>query len=236
MKTPPLWSRPATWVSILLFPALLAAQAAPEGPPEERMRAALDQAAERGIPTALLESKIAEGRAKGVPMERIAMATEQRLTGLLRAQQAMAGAPGGVDAAQLGVGADALAAGVSDQMLSELAGDTPGTQRALAVAALAYLVEQGAMPDHAMARVQEALARGPAALADLPGAAVGPPFGTAVPGRRGPPEGVQTGPPSAVPTPGRPGPPSPPGGPPAGPPRGPPGGSVPAGGGGSGGG
>ncbi len=210
----------------LLTPAPLAAQVGPAQSPEARMQAALTQAAERGIPAELLESKIAEGRAKGVPADRIAQATEQRLAGLMRARSAMADAPGGVDGVQLGVGADALAAGVSEALLAELAVNSPAEQRAVAVAALAYLVEVGSVPEHALARVREALARGPAALADLPGAAA-PPFGTAVPARRGPPDGVQTGPPAAVPTPGRTGPPVPPrggspSGPPAGPPTGPP--------------
>ncbi len=225
MKTKIDRSWPALLAGLLLFPGLLAGQV--EGNAEARMQAALSQASERGIPVALLESKIAEGTAKGVPADRIALATEYRLAGLLRAQNAMSDAPGGVDATQLAVGADALAAGVSDAMLTELAVNSPGEQRAMAVAALAYLVEVGTVPEHALARVQDALARGPAALANLPGAAAGPPFGTAIPGRRGPPDGVRTGPPPGVPTPGRTGPPVPPrGGPPGGgrPPGGPPGG------------
>lgn len=211
---------------ILLLPALISAQAPEAGSAEARMQAALQQAEERGVPVILLESKIAEGKAKGVPMDRIAMATEQRLAGLLRAQEALAGSPGGVDAVQLGVGADALAAGVSEAVLGELALSASGNQRAVAVAALTYLVEQGNVPEHALIRVQEALARGPAALANLPGAAAGPPFGTALPGRAGPPEGA--GPPAGIPAPGRGGPPNPPGGPPGS--GGPPGGGPPGGG------
>jgi len=210
--------------ALLLGPALLAGQV-PQ-PAEERMRAALQDAVERGIPVSLLESKIAEGRAKGVAPERIALATEQRLAGLVRAREAMAGAPGGIDVAQLSVGADALSAGVSDAVLATLAVSSSSGNRAAAVAALTYLVDQGTVPEQALARVQEALARGPAALAGLPGASAGAPFGTAVPGRSGPPEGVRTGPPPGVPAPGTAGPPNRPGqgGPPSGPPGGPPGG------------
>lgn len=226
----PSW--PAAIGALLLLPALLSGQVEQAGSAEARLEAALQQASDRGIPSSLLESKIAEGRAKGVPADRIALATEQRLSGLLRAQEAMANAPGDLDAIQLSVAADALSAGVSDAVLARLAVNSPGEQRAVAVAALAYLVEQGTVPEQALMRVQEALARGPAALAELPGAAVGPPFGTAVQGRRGPPDGVETGPPAGISAPGRTDPPRPPGqggtpgqgGPPGDPPGGRPGG------------
>jgi hypothetical protein len=193
--------------------------------PEERIGSAMARAQEAGVPVWLLESKIQEGHAKGVPMERIAQAVEARLNGLSRAAAVMEGAPGGVDAAQLSLGADALGVGVSEAVLAEIAASAPGEHRAVAIAALAHLVQQGTVPAEALARVQAALAQGPAGLANLPGAA-GPPFGTPVPGRGGPPEGVQTGPPSWVPAPGQSGPPGlppgrrPPGGPPGGPPTG----------------
>lgn len=217
-------------------PARVPAQVSGAGTAEVRVQAAFLTATERGIPVALLESKVAEGRAKGVPMDRIAMATEARLDGLLRARDAMARAEGPLDAVQLGVAADALAAGVSPAVLAQIASEAPADRRAVAVAALTYLVEQGTLPEQALARVQEALARGPAALANLPGGATGPRFGLAMPGRGGPPAGVEPGPPAGVPAPGRAGPPRPPGqgGPPTGPPGGPPGrppGGPPGGGG-----
>src|SRR5690606_4220191 len=57
--------------------------------PEARIEAALASAAEAGIPMALIESKIAEGKAKGVAMERLAAAVEARLAGLQRAANAL---------------------------------------------------------------------------------------------------------------------------------------------------
>ena len=47
-------------------------------PPQDRINTALARARQVGIPVALLESKIAEGKAKGVSMERIAAAVERR--------------------------------------------------------------------------------------------------------------------------------------------------------------
>jgi hypothetical protein len=212
------WTGPLALLA-LLTPAVLGAQM-----PEERIESAMVRAHDAGIPVWLLESKVQEGQAKGVPMDRIAAAVEARLAGLSRAAAAMEGVPGGVDAAQLGVGADALESGVSDAVLAEIAASAPGEHRAVAIAALTHLVLQGTVPAQALERVQAALARGPEALANLPGAAGGPPFGMPVPGRGGPPEGVQTGPPGSIPAPGQGRPPSPPGGggPPAGPPGGPP--------------
>ena len=234
-----------TKVTILGGMALLAVLLPAAGhaqSPDERVGSAMTRAQEEGIPVWLLESKIQEGQAKGVPMDRIAAAVEARLNGLSRAAAAMQGAPGGVDAGQLSVGADALGAGVNEAVLAEITGSAPGEHRTVAIAALTHLVQQGAVPAEALLRVQDALARGPAALANLPGAGGGPPFGAPVPGRQGPPEGVGAGgPPDWVPAPGQGGPPTPPtgkgppsgppGGPPSGLPGGPPGGSRGGGGG-----
>jgi hypothetical protein len=229
MKIQLKWAWYASMTATLLLAVPLGGQVGPDADPEQRMQAALEQARERGIPMALLESKIAEGRAKGVPTERIALATENRLAGLTRAQAVLLQVPGEVDATQLGVAAEALAVGVDAEILTHLAQDTPPPHRAAALAALTYLVERGTVPDQALAQVQAALARGPAALADLPGAGAGPPFGTVVPGRGGPPEGMEVGPPPGVPAPGRSGPPHPPGQG-GGPPGQPPGGGGPPGG------
>jgi hypothetical protein len=208
----------------------LVPQAAGAQTPEGRIDVALVRAAEAGIPVSLLQSRVLEGRAKGIPMDRIATAVEARLAGLTRAARMMDGVPGVVDAAQLGVAADALESGVSEAVLRALVLSSPGEQRAVAIAALTHLVQEGTVPAHALERVQAALARGPQALSTLPGA-VGPP--PTVPGASragGPPDGtVRTGPPAPIPAPGQARPPSPPGpggsGPPGGgPPAGPPGG------------
>ncbi len=202
-------------LALALIPAVSSAQA-----PDPRVQSALDEALERGIPVSLLESKVAEGRAKGIPMDRIAQAVEARLAGLARAQAAMAELGNGLDETQLAVGADALASGVSEAVLSEIARGVPTGERAVAIAALTYLVEQGTVPDEALGRVQEALADGPRGLENLQ-AALGPGFALPVPA------GVTPGPPASIPGPGQRGPPDRPGGggpPGGGPPQGPPGG------------
>src|SRR4030095_12330423 len=86
--------------------------------PEARIGVALTRAQEVGIPISLLESKRAEGKAKGVPMDRIAAAVEVRLQYLERARNAMSRGTTDLDAALLSVGADALSVGVSETALA----------------------------------------------------------------------------------------------------------------------
>jgi hypothetical protein len=128
----------------------------------------MDAAARASVPLSLLQSKIDEGRAKGVSMERIATALEARLEGLLRAQAVLA--EGKVDAPSVGdiaVTADALEAGVSEVALLQIQSTSPGDRRVVATAVLTALVQLGHVPEHALARVQTALSRGPESLANL---------------------------------------------------------------------
>jgi hypothetical protein len=178
---------------LVLMPAGVMAQTA-----EERIDAAFVQAEEAGIPVSLLESKIAEGHAKGIPMDQIAMATEQRLKGLARARDAMARGADDLDAAQVSVATDALGNGVSEAVLEEIANTTPRERRTVALAALAHLVEEGIAPAEALARVNDALERNVDALARQPAVAeilanlpapveVGPPA-SVTPGQREAPQ------------------------------------------------
>jgi hypothetical protein len=169
-------------------------------PPQDRINAALARAREVGIPVALLESKIAEGRAKGVSLDRIAAAIERREAVLERAGQAIAGQPA-IANADLSVAADALESGVSEAVLKAVAETAPREHRAVAIATLTQLVQLGHVPEEALDRVREALKRGPQALLNLPAEA----------GRRGGPPNVQlpgaaggrgVGPPEGVPAPG----------------------------------
>ncbi len=160
--------------TLALVAALLALpSAAGAQDPQQRIDAARQRAEAGGIPVALLDSKVAEGRAKGVPMDRIAVAVERRLATLGRARDAMAGAPrtAPVSAADLSVGADALEAGVEPAVLGRLTVAAPGNQRAQAIAMLAELVAGGESSERALARVTAALTRGPEALRNLPGEA-----------------------------------------------------------------
>ena len=178
--------------------------------PQQRIDAARRQAESAGIPVVLLESKVAEGRAKGVPMDRIATAVERRLGSLTRARDAMASAPRGapVTSDDLSVGADALEAGVEPAVLGRLTVAAPGDRRAMAIAALTQLVSQGESSERALARVTSALQRGPEALRRLPGEAAsersrgnGPPPGRGNQGQGNARGRGQGGPPAAVPGP-----------------------------------
>src|SRR5688572_16564622 len=177
-------------------------------PPQERINTALARARQVGIPVALLESKIAEGKAKGVSLDRIAVAIERRQAALERASRAL---PGGADMpSTLAVSADAIESGVSDAVLRAVADNAPGDRRNVAIAALTELVKQGHAPEAALERVREALQRGPDALSNLPaeaskGRAVGRGSdGTNRGNARGCAGGGDAAPPAAVPGPGKP--------------------------------
>ena len=135
-------------------------------PPQDRINTALARARQVGIPVALLESKIAEGKAKGVSLERIADAVARREAALEKASEALRGQPEA--ASSLSVGADAVEAGVSEAALKAIADNAPRDRRNVAIAVLTELVEQGHASATALARVTEALKRGPDALANLP--------------------------------------------------------------------
>lgn len=201
-------------LGILVVTALLVAPgAALAQTPQERIDAAMERALAAGVPVSLIEAKIAEGRAKGVPMERLAAAIERREAALERARSAMGSARGDVDADELSVAGDAIGAGVSEAVLARLSEITDGDRRAVAIAALTQLVASGQVPEQALARVTEALARGDDALASLPAQAAeaaarrGPPAGAGRPGMAGAhgagASQVPMGPPAGVPAPGR---------------------------------
>jgi hypothetical protein len=155
--------------ALLLSPAALFAQDA-----SARMDAALETALEAGIPVSLLEQKVAEGKAKGVPMDRIAAAVEGRLEALTQAKDAMTRA--GIESAtegELSVAADAVQGGVSQTALATISQSSSGDNRVVAIAVLTDLVAMGHVPEQALSQVQAALARGPEALANLRGEAAG---------------------------------------------------------------
>jgi hypothetical protein len=175
-------------------------------PPQDRINTALSRARQVGIPVALLESKMAEGKAKGIPLERIATAIERREGALERASQALRGDPG--DVGSLSVGADAIESGVNEAVLKAVAEDAPRDRRTVAIAALTQLVQQGDLPEAALAKVRNALKRGPDALTNLPsegsngrGRGFSNGQGQGNSGGRG---GSESGPPAAVPSPGKP--------------------------------
>jgi hypothetical protein len=99
-------------------------------------------------------------------MERIAAAVERREAALEKAHDALHDQPDADES--LGVGADAVEAGVSQSVLKTLAQSAPRDRRNVAIAALTELVQQGHPSEAALERVRDALRRGPDALANLP--------------------------------------------------------------------
>jgi uncharacterized membrane protein YgcG len=187
--------------------------------PQERISAVLARARQASIPVSLLESKIAEGRAKGVSQERIAAAIERRFVALERASQALRGEPDA--AASLAVGADAIESGVSEAVLKALAESAPRDRRNVAIATLTELVTQGQAPERALGRVRNALKGGPDALSNLPGETSSGRGNSGADGQQrgnsgkgsgssssggggGGGGGPASGPPAAVPAPGKP--------------------------------
>ena len=159
--------------ALLMVPVAISAQSAEANAnaqaraPQARIDAAIAAAARAEIPAELIESKIAEGRAKGVAEERIAAAVEARVAGLVRASEAMKRASlEARSAGELSVTADALEAGVSEDAVIRISRDAPSERRAVAVAVLADLVRLGHPVDQAFARVNGALSSG-AAMASL---------------------------------------------------------------------
>ena len=142
-------------------------------PPQDRINTALARARQVGIPITLLEAKVAQGKAKGVSLDRIAAAVERREASLEHASQVMKGQAGNGEA-ELSVAADALDSGVSDAVLRAIAETAPRDRRAVAIMALTQLVQLGHVPEKALERVKDALKRGPEALLNLP-AEAGPP-------------------------------------------------------------
>jgi hypothetical protein len=174
---------------------------------QDRIDTAIAHARGAGIPVTLLESKVAEGKAKGVPMDRIAAAVERREAALEKASQALHGRTD-VTPADLSVAADAVESGVSAAVLQAIADAAPRDRRVVAIAALTGLVKQGQLPEAALDRVKDALKRGPDALANLPAqAAAGQARGGGQPDATGSSAGQgrsrgQSGPPASVPAPG----------------------------------
>jgi RNA polymerase sigma-70 factor, ECF subfamily len=168
---------------------------------QERIDAAIAHARSQGVPVSLLESKMAEGKAKGVPLDRIAAAIERREASLERAAEAMKGHEPVTDA-DLSVGADAVDAGVSGAFLKAVTDSAPRERRAAAIAAITELVQRGTAPDAALARVREALKRGPDALAAVGADRGEDRAGGGARGGEAGGRGAAAGPPANVPAPG----------------------------------
>ncbi|MBW3629592.1 MAG: hypothetical protein KY464_09860, partial [Gemmatimonadetes bacterium] len=152
----------------ILFASLAAMPLAAQSP-EARIEAAKSAASAAGIPVSLLENKVAEGRAKGVPMDRIAATVERRAASLATAREAMGRARRDLTAADLGAGADALEGGIPASSLRTVTEQARSGERPVAIAVLTYLHGTEGLPvADALARVTGALGKGPDALRSLP--------------------------------------------------------------------
>ena len=190
--------------ALICAPAALLAQdstasTGSAGGANARINAALESAVHAGIPVSLLERKVAEGRAKGVPMARIAAAVEHRLDALTQAHDALlkAGLRSTTEG-ELSVAADAVQAGVSQSALVAISQRAPEDSRAVAIAVLSDLVALGHASDQALVRVEGALEHGPEALANLSAESAGraqgdASVGASVPGGAGAQVGVGAG-------------------------------------------
>lgn len=193
-------------VALLALPSMMQAQAPTENPtPEQRIEAAKARASAAGIPLSLIEAKIADGRARGVSMERLAAAVEKRSAALEQAHAALSRTGQAPTEQELDVSADAMSLGVSEAVLLELSETAGSDRRGAAIAALTQLVAAGHVSQEALDRVRDALARGGDALSKLPEEAA------AARERRGPPAGIgrpgagpgTAGPPAGIPAPGQ---------------------------------
>jgi hypothetical protein len=171
--------------ALLFAPATLLAQdstaaAGPASGASARIDAALEAAVDAGIPVSLLERKVAEGKAKGVAMDRIAIAVEHRLDALTEAHDALlrAGLKSSTEG-ELSVAADAVQAGVSQSALVSISRQAANESRTVAIAVLTNLVSVGQASDQALARVEVALSKGPEALANLSAESAGQAHGEA---------------------------------------------------------
>jgi hypothetical protein len=185
--------------ALICAPAALLAQdstasTGSAGGADARITAALESAVQAGIPVSLLERKVAEGQAKGVPMARIAAAVEHRLGALTQAHDALleAGLRSTTEG-ELSVAADAVQAGVSQSALVAISQRAPEDSRAVAIAVLTDLVALGHASDQALVRVEGALDRGPEALANLSAESAGRAQGDASVGASVPGGAAQVG-------------------------------------------
>jgi hypothetical protein len=157
------------WIATMLVLAPLGLQAQQgAASAEARIEAAMQAAVGAGVPVSLLEQKIAEGKAKGVPMARIAAAVEARQQALVQARDALQQAHlESTTTGELSVAADAVEAGVSQTALIAISETAPQERRAVAIAVLTELVNLGHASEQALIQVQAAVQRGPEALANL---------------------------------------------------------------------
>lgn len=154
------------WMALIAVLVLAPLHAAAQTP-TQRIETVRARMAQLRIPVELIDSKVAEGRAKGVAMDRIAAAVERRGAGLATAQTALARPGRPADRAELAAGADAVDAGIDAGSIRAAAQAAPAGHGAIALAVLTQLHLQGVPVGRALEMVRRAAARGDQAVADL---------------------------------------------------------------------
>lgn len=121
------------------------------------VRALLEDAAAKGIPTAPLVTKVREGIAKRATPERIHAATAALAARLASAATALAPTR---STEEIAAGADVLQSGVTERALREMRTIWPAKPLTVPLGVLAELVASGVPPTNATKRVRELLVRG----------------------------------------------------------------------------
>jgi hypothetical protein len=144
--------------------------------PEQRIEATTRRLTELNLPTSPIELRVAEGRAKGVPLDRIAAAVERRAEALVSAAAVLRASTSNPSVPELAAGADAIEGGIPTSALQQVIQGARAEDRPVALSVLTYLHRERGLPvDQALARVTEALREGPEALRSLPTGAGRPP-------------------------------------------------------------
>lgn len=124
---------------------------------DARIQSAMAEARAEGLATALLESRVREGRAKGVSGANIAAAVEQRLSAMLEARQALRGEGLEATGELVQLGTIAIESGARARQVAEVAAAFSGRARAQALTRLADLAGSGRLAADATAAVRGAM-------------------------------------------------------------------------------
>lgn len=178
----------------MLITAMLVANPAWAGSAQDDARVL---AQDYGVPAEVLELKVREGEAKGIPTARITTAVAAMAERMRKVGEIL---PGEVSVEEYRVGERALAGGVAESSIAELA-DLGSEVRAAAISRLAALVEQGISEAVAVRAVAQAAASpspaqaldslSPGQLTPAPVQFPGPPRGSMQPELPGTPAPAQ---------------------------------------------
>jgi hypothetical protein len=143
----------------LLLPAALHGQGnatATVQTPQVRIDAVLAEAARLQLPVSGLKNKVAEGRAKNITPEKIAAVVEARLKSLSRASEVLTRMNVTVrNAGEVALLADALEAGIRENLAVETLRSIPVDRREVAMSTLTSMVRSGVVSQVQLADLQK---------------------------------------------------------------------------------